>query len=406
MNYSQKFASDSDYIFYVHSVLQKLQLNSQINIAMRKVACSPLTAGTLSKNFKKTVNQFIARDKAYSFMNAIKGTPAYWKKFLHEVLAMVKQLGIPTFFLTLSCADLRWNELISIISKLNRLNISEEDIDQMSYHERCDTLNKNPVLVVRHFQYRVELFFKTIILDGPLGKTNYYAIRVEFQVRGSPHVHSFIWILNAPKLSKFNIEEYTNWVDTIIRTDLPDPTSEPDLHELVKTYQIHRHSKTCHKYRNEKCRFHFGKFFTSRTIIAQPLPDSLSVDKKNEIMQNRKQLLKKVKQYIDTELNPSKKNCYDNLRDDYEEVKSIDEILEYLEITKCDYEQALSISDDQDFQIHYRRLPNSCFVNNYFCDGLMAWEANMDVQSVLINIKLLPICVYIYPNQKMNVLLL
>ena len=54
---------------------------------------------------------------------------------------MVKQLGIPSFFLTLSCADLRCNELISIISKLNGLNISEEDIDQMSYHERCNTLN-------------------------------------------------------------------------------------------------------------------------------------------------------------------------------------------------------------------------------------------------------------------------
>ena len=94
----------------------------------------------------------------------------------------------------------------------------------------------------------------------------------------------------------------------VIGTDLPDPSSEPDLNELLKTYQIHCHSKTCRKYRNEKSRFHFGKFFTSRTIIAQPLPDSLSVDKKNEIMQNRKQLLKKVKQYIDTELNPSKKN--------------------------------------------------------------------------------------------------
>ena len=93
----------------------------------------------------------------------------------------------------------------------------------------------------------------------------------------------------------------------VIRTDLPDPYSEPDLYELVKTYQIHRHSKTCRKYRNEKCGFHFGKFFTSRTIIAQLLSDSLSVDKKNEIMQNRKQLLKKVKQYIDTKLNPSKK---------------------------------------------------------------------------------------------------
>ena len=94
-------------------------------------------------------------------------------------------------------------------------------------------------------------------------------------------------------------------------------------------------------------------------------------------MGNRKLLLKKVKQYIDSKLNPSKKNFYNTSRDDYEKIKSIDEILEFLEISKFDYEQALSIFDDQDFQLHYRRLPNSCFVNNYFCDGLIAWEANM-----------------------------
>ena len=46
------------------------------------------------------------------------------------------------------------------------------------------------------------MFLRIIVLDGPLGKTQYYAIRVEFQVRGSPHIHSFIWILNAPKLTK------------------------------------------------------------------------------------------------------------------------------------------------------------------------------------------------------------
>ena len=32
-------------------------------------------------------------------MKTVKGTPVYWKKFLHDVLAMVKQLGLPTFFL-------------------------------------------------------------------------------------------------------------------------------------------------------------------------------------------------------------------------------------------------------------------------------------------------------------------
>ena len=53
------------------------------------------------------------------------------------------------------------------------------------------------------------------------------------------------------------------WADSVIRSDLPDPNNEPSLFELIKTYQIHRHSKICRKYRNEKCRFCFGKFFTS-----------------------------------------------------------------------------------------------------------------------------------------------
>ena len=71
--------------------------------------------------------------------------------------------------------------------------------------------------MARHFQYRVECFFKEIIKLGSLGKTIYYAIRVEFQLRGSPHIHSFLWILNAPRLSKENKTEYCVFVDSIIK---------------------------------------------------------------------------------------------------------------------------------------------------------------------------------------------
>ena len=69
-------------------------------------------------------------------------------------------------------------------------------------------------------------------------------------------------------------------VDSVIRSDLPDPNKEPVLFELAKTYQIDRHSKTCRKYRNEKSRFRFGKPFTNRTIITQPLANSASPDVK------------------------------------------------------------------------------------------------------------------------------
>ena len=133
--------------------MQKIQLNNQISIAMKKAGSSNLTAGMLNRNFKATVKQFTAQNKAYSFMNPIKGTPACWKKLLHQVLAMEKQLGIPKFFMTLPCADLRWNESIMITSKLNSLHILMEDIEKMSYQERCEALNKNAVLVARHFQH-------------------------------------------------------------------------------------------------------------------------------------------------------------------------------------------------------------------------------------------------------------
>ena len=119
LSYKQSFASEADYIFFAHSLYQQLNMMSSINIAMQKVRSNSLTAGMLSQNFKETVKSFVANDKAFSFMSTIKGTPAYWKKFLFQVLAMVKQLGLPTYFMTLSCADLRWNELPTIISRLN-----------------------------------------------------------------------------------------------------------------------------------------------------------------------------------------------------------------------------------------------------------------------------------------------
>ena len=182
LNYTQIFASDPDYIVFVLSVTQQLKLQSQINIAMKKVCSGHLTAGVLSQNFSEKVKSFIVNNEAYHFMNIIKGTPAYWKRFLHEVLAIVK-LGLPTFFMTLSCADLRWNELISVTAKLNGENLEEDDINNMDFFDRCRYLNLNPVVLVQHFQYRVEVFFKVIIIvDSPLGKVNYHAIRVEFQV--------------------------------------------------------------------------------------------------------------------------------------------------------------------------------------------------------------------------------
>ena len=85
-------------------------------------------------------------------------------------------------FLNLICADLRWNEFVEIISKLNSLGFSHKDVEGLNYLERYNVLNSNAVLLARHFQQRVEILFKKILLIGsrPLGKGKYYAIKVEF----------------------------------------------------------------------------------------------------------------------------------------------------------------------------------------------------------------------------------
>ena len=51
-------------------------------------------------------------------------------------------------------------------------DLSDEDRRNSSYHNRCNLLNNNPVLAARNFQYKVKLFLKMIILDGPFGKQN------------------------------------------------------------------------------------------------------------------------------------------------------------------------------------------------------------------------------------------
>ena len=88
---------------------------------------------------------------------------------------------------------------------------------------------------------------------------------------------------------------------------MPDPVKEKPLFELVKTFQLHRHSKTCRKYRNGKCRFHFERFFSHQTIVAEPLLDNMPKEIKIQVLRSRNDLLGKVKSYFNTKLNPSKK---------------------------------------------------------------------------------------------------
>ena len=80
--FTQIFASETDYIFYALSVTKELKINSQINIALKKICTGELTAGMLKNNFSDTVSSFLSKDDAYQFMGTIKGTLAYFRSLV------------------------------------------------------------------------------------------------------------------------------------------------------------------------------------------------------------------------------------------------------------------------------------------------------------------------------------
>ena len=388
LHYSGRFATNPEYLFFAQFIVEQKKVSDSINIALKKIHGQPITASQIRSN-PQSLQNLICQDQAYLFLRQIPGTPPYWQKFMYEVIAMVKQLGIPTWFMTLSCADLRWPELFQIIAKTQGKNLTDEQVDALSYNERCAMLNLNPVVVAKHFQYRVETFFTEVLLSSanPIGKIVYYALRIEFQMRGSPHLHALIWTSDCPKLTSETKEDYIDYIDQHVHAYLPCQDQDPELHDLVKTYQKHSHSKTCRKYKNIKCRFNFGQFFTNRTFVAEPLSDDLDLEEKTNTLDKRKEILSLVKSKIDDLLNPSKS--------DYDPTLTEADIFSSVNITEEQYYWALSISPDSDYELHLRRPIDSCFINNYFIAGIKGFKANVDLQPVFNHYKCITyVCSY------------
>lgn len=78
--------------------------------------------------------------------------------------------------MTLSYADLTLNNLPNIINKLNTFSLSDEEINNLAHQQQTKLFNDNPVFVARHFQYKLQVSFKEIVLERPLGKSKILCI--------------------------------------------------------------------------------------------------------------------------------------------------------------------------------------------------------------------------------------
>ena len=105
------------------------------------------------------MNNFICKDKAYQFMKNVRGSPVYYQRTFYDLLAMMRQLGTPTWFLTLSAADMKRPDMIQTIARQYGVMYTDEQVNNLSFEEKSKWLRQNHVTAARHFQYRLNMFF-------------------------------------------------------------------------------------------------------------------------------------------------------------------------------------------------------------------------------------------------------
>ena len=103
----------------------------------------------------------------------------------------------------------------------------------------------------------------------PFGQLVDYVHRVEFQKRGSPHIHGLFWICHAPQYGKNTRAKICSYIDNSISCSLDVSESEKPYMKL----QIHKQSKTCKKIVNGKKTCCFGALWLPMrfTQIVEPL---------------------------------------------------------------------------------------------------------------------------------------
>ena len=114
-------------------------------------------------------------------MLKLRDSSACWQHELYDVLAMLHSLGIPTWFLTLSAADLHWPEMIQAVALQLGRRLSRDDVLKMSIAQRSTYLQQNPITGVCMFQHRLESFFSQYLLNDahPLGHITDYVIKIK-----------------------------------------------------------------------------------------------------------------------------------------------------------------------------------------------------------------------------------
>ena len=340
--------------FYKIKRLQFSQIGKKATIALRKRYLQNCTA----KDIKENLDSILQSDRGYSFLAQQRLSPSYFKRMEKNYLAWVRQLGSPSFFLTLSMPEAHWPDLLKVLYRSKYPNSDlpgDNDLLNLPTAFKNELIREDPVSIVRHFNKKLNFLLRNVLqcASSPIGYVSDYIGSVESQFRGSVHIHLLCYVREPPFLDKEPDDVVISFIEERCSTDLLLPKlpglvyTEADV-LLPQKLQLHRLRPTCFKGRRKSCRFNFPLPPMRATAIVRPLPEDTSTA---DIQKARNDYLKIV-------------NGIETLKPGAQCETTFEQFLHICGLDEEDYLSALRSSVSAP-KVFLKRMPNAVRVNAY-----------------------------------------
>ena len=145
--------------------------------------------------------------------SSFTGGPRHMHQLYQDAMSVVREFGKPDLFITFTCNP-KWPE------------IQEALLPNQKVTDRPD-------ICARVFKLKLDQLKKDLFSDHVFGRVVGRIHVVEFQKRGLPHAHILLIVEDNAKPR--TPDDY----DALVCAELPDPDTEPLLHEIVSKSLMH-----------------------------------------------------------------------------------------------------------------------------------------------------------------------
>lgn len=372
MHVDRRMAQHAEAIFFNLRAIQLDCTCSYANTAVRKQQLGDFQLTAAHARDHTFLTTLVQHNLAENCLKKLRTSPDYEQEMKRDLMAMVRQLQRPTFFITFSQADCRWPELLTALSRVvDDKDLTDAEIAALSGSERQRLVRAAPATVTRYYEHRKRVLLKLLKADPSiLGRIDDHFFRDAEQARAAMHTHGLTWVEGAPHYTECNEAEVCRFIDqhiTCSRTGAP-----PELIAL----QRHVHSKGGCQRGHKPCRFHCPWPPMQETRILCPLTpeqDDASSISSMDTESSNSPTLEDIWKHIKSELD----SMYASPPD-----ISFHEFLANLNLTEETYLRAIR-STLLKPRVFLRRDPAEISINAYNPVILKLWQANMDVQFVL-----------------------